>query len=106
MKKYRKIKQKTVNLGGFKIPYLLFAAGIIVAAFKVFLTVQSITSSAKLVYLENEEYKLIKSNEELNSNLIENSSLSNLANSAESLGFIEPSKTFYSEADQEMAKLP
>jgi len=106
MNKYHLKNKKTVNFIGFKVPYLIFGAGIVFAILTVFMTIQTITSSAKLAFLENEELKLIKENEELNNNLIENSSLSALAKSSESLGFIKPSRLIYSEQSQEVAKLP
>ena len=106
MKKYCLKNKKTVNFVGFKVPYLIFASGVVFAVLTVFMTVQTIASSAKLAYLENEELKLIKENEELNNNLIENSSLSALSKSSESLGFVKPARFIYSEQSKEVAKLP
>jgi len=98
--------KKTINLAGFRVTYLMAFAGFIFAALTVFMTIQSISVSAKLAYLENEEAKLVKENEELNNLLIENSSLSSLAKSAESMGFIKPTSLVYTQKGQEVAKLP
>jgi cell division protein FtsL len=104
-KNYLKDKKK-INMGGIRVTYLMATFGFIFAALTVFLAIQSISVSAKLAYLETEEVKLTKSNEELNNILIENSSLTSLSKSAESMGFTKPTRLVYTEKGQEVAKLP
>ncbi len=107
MRRNYKIKnKKSVSIIGIKIPIIVFIAGLILAIFTVFFTIQTVTSSAKLVYLENEELQLIKKNQELNNILIGSSSLTSLAKNAQELGFIKPTQTFYGEQEKEVAKLP
>ena len=99
-------KKRTLNLAGLSVPYFILVVGVVISALTVYMTIQTVTVSAKLAYLENEEYQLLKRNEELNNSLIENSSLSALAKNADSLGFIKPLRFIYSEKDNEVAKLP
>ena len=94
--KKREIKKTTVLL-----PILVVLASVV-----VFLTIETATSGARLAQLEQEEAALLKRNQELAEQLVKTTSLTNLAEEAEVLGFRKPSQVIYISEKEIVAKLP
>jgi len=101
-----KSKNKKRIIPEFKSKNIIW---LFVAAFvslQVFYTIQTATVGAQLANLELEEKELLKSNQDLSSNLVRSSSLSELEQTADELGFNKPLKTFYVSTDEFVAQLP
>jgi hypothetical protein len=84
-------------------------AWFIVALFvgvQVLFAVQSATSGARLAELEYEEEELIKGNQEISQYIVESSSLSEMEETADELGFRKPDTTYYLTLEELVAQLP
>jgi len=74
--------------------------------FYLFVTLQTVSSGAKLASLEKNENDLNKENRELTLQLVEASSLTKLGEKAGDLGFAKPQETKYLTQEDSVAKLP
>ena len=86
-----------------------FITGVVLAVFAVvqlFLTLQTVSSGAKLASLEQKEEDLTKENKELTLQLVEASSLTKLSEKAIDFGFAKPQSTVYLTQEENVAKLP
>ena len=86
---------------------ILFWVGLIAfVAFFVFLTVETATSGASLAKLEQDEATLIQENRDLEDAVVTSSSLNGYEEKSQELGFVKPSKIFYINPSDVVAKLP
>lgn len=105
MKVNRKKQKKSIlkQINKRNIIWLFVAAFV---GIQVLFTVQTATTGAKLAELEREEKSLIKSNQKLSRYLVKSSSLSEMEETADELGFKKPVNTFYISTEEFVAKLP
>lgn len=89
-----------------KIQFVLLPILTLFVVAIVFFTIEMSTLGAQLVELENEEAKLIKERQEFSVQLIDASSLSEIGEKAEDLGFKKPSSIIYISEKEAVAKLP
>jgi hypothetical protein len=73
---------------------------------QVLFAVQSATAGARLAELEYEEKELMKGNQELSQFIVESSSLSEMEETADELGFAKPDTTYYLTLEELVAQLP
>ena len=72
----------------------------------IFLTIESATSGAKLASLEQKVYTLTKENENIEQQVVNSSSLTDLGKKADELGFAKPQSVLYISNQEAVAKLP
>lgn len=99
---FRKINMKKNK----KIQFVLLPILALFVVAIVFFTIEMSTLGAQLVELENEEAKLIKERQKISVQLIDASSLSEIGEKAEDLGFKKPSNIIYISEKEAVAKLP
>lgn len=99
---FRKINMKKNK----KIQFVLLPILALFVVAIVFFTIEMSTLGAQLVELENEEAKLIKERQKISVQLIDASSLSEIGEKAEDLGFKKPSSIIYISEKEAVAKLP
>ncbi len=101
--KRTKYKKKTA-FSKKKMTFLWMAIGLFIVV-SIFFTIQTATSGAELSQLEHHQGQLSKENQELKSEIIRSSSLTDIGDSAEELGFIKPQKVFYISEEVTFAKV-
>jgi cell division protein FtsB len=106
MKKRFLIKEKTglkakIKIGKKQVVWLLL---FIFVSFQVFLTVQTSSSGALLIELEQKQIEFEDENKKLNEELVKHTSLSTTEEKAEELGFVKPQETVFI-ADEESVSL-
>lgn len=114
MKKRRKrrkrqiksIKKRNTEVLGLKIPLFMLPVLIILAVATIFLTIEAATEGAKLANLEQESRELARKNQLLEAELVSSSSLSELGEKAEELGFQKPANVVYISKEEAVARLP
>ncbi len=89
-----------------KIQFVLVPTLALFVVAIVFFTIEVSTLGAQLAELENEETRLIKEKQELSVQLIDASSLSEIGEKAEDLGFKKPANIVYISEEEAVAKLP
>lgn len=72
----------------------------------IFLTLQTVASGSKYALLEKEGKEIVKQNKELSMELMDSTSLSQINEKSERLGFVKPDKTIYIGKTETVAKLP
>lgn len=72
----------------------------------VFFTIETATKGAELTRLTLEEKNLLEENRSLSSRLVQVSSLTNLEERAENMGFTKPTKVIYVLEEIQVAKVP
>jgi hypothetical protein len=97
-------KKKTV--AGFDVPAAMFPIVALFVIATVFFTIEVSTLGAQLAELEREETNLIKEKQDLSNQLVNSSSLSEMGEKAEDLGFKKPSEVIYISEKEAVAKLP
>ncbi len=96
-------KNKLINFNKKKALLVVIS---LLASFHIVFALQSITSGTQLVALEQEEEKLVSENRQITNQLVNASSLYQLREKAEGLGFTKPSTTVYLSDEDVFAKLP
>jgi hypothetical protein len=106
--KNRKVQDNTrkKTVAGFDIPTALFPVVALFVVATVFFTIEVSTLGAQLAELEREEANLTKEKQNLSNQLINSSSLSEMGEKAEDLGFKKPSEVVYISEKEAVAKLP
>lgn len=104
--KLKRKKQNKVTLKRINKRNIVWAFAAAFVGIQVLFTVQTVTTGAHLAQLEREEKDLVKSNQELSRYLVESSSLSDMEETADELGFKNPINTFYISTEEFVAKLP
>lgn len=97
-------KKKTV--AGFNIPTALFPMMVSFVVVIVFFTIEFSTLGAHVAALEREEADLVREKQNLSNQLINSSSLSEMGEKAEELGFKKPGEIIYISEKEAVAKLP
>lgn len=100
------IKNKKTDILGLRVPFIMLPILVFLGLVTVFLTIESVTLGAKLAILEEETRKLARENELLEGELVKASSLSNLGEKAEDMGFQKPGLVLYISKEEAVAKLP
>lgn len=85
---------------------LLWTLCFILITVHVILALPTASSGATLVELERKEAELVKKNRELKDELVQSSSLFQLGENAQNLGFIKSEVTVYIDSGEVVAKLP
>ena len=88
-----------------EVPLLVMFLVLLVAA-AVFLSIEAATKGAQLMYLEKEIAKVEKENKALTSSLVQDTSLTKIAQMAEELGMKRPKSIIYLNNKDTVAKLP
>ena len=105
MKVNRKKQEKAI-FGKINKRNIIWLFVAVFAGIQVLFAIQTATAGAELSELEREEQDLIKSNQELSRYLVKSSSLSEMKETADELGFKIPVNTFYISTEEIVAKLP
>jgi len=109
MKKYKiKIKKtrKSTKVLGLNIPVIIIPIVSLFVISSVYMAIQVATTGAKIALLDTEKRELQRENEEISNVLINSSSLSELGEKAQGLGFVKPEAILYIKGDKAVAKLP
>ena len=101
-----KKESKSTKVLGFSIPKIIVPIIILFVVSSVYMAIQVATTGAKIAKLDTEKRSLQKENEEISNTLINSSSLSELGEKAEELGFTKPEAIMYIKGDKQVAKLP
>jgi cell division protein FtsB len=107
--KFRRTKEnknKRPSRFNFKKMSVLWFVLLLFIFVTVFFTIQGVASGAKLAELEKEQKDLINENKQLATHLTELTSLKNIEEAAEDLGFVKPTSTIYITEERFIAKLP
>lgn len=109
MKQFKGLKNKknikfNISQKGRTLPFWIVVGMFLITT--VFFTIETATSGAELARLEHSEQVLLEENRTLSSQLLQRSSLSNLSESAESLGYKKPTKVIYILEPAGVAKVP
>ena len=99
---YKKTKKKKVRKS---FSWLITFVGAGFAVLTIYLTIQTVTSGAKLAHLEKQEQELTQENSQLNDELVKSSSLTAVSETAEELGFAKPEKIIYATQDDGVAAI-
>jgi hypothetical protein len=112
-KSYKRIKKtsrgktvKKASILGFKIPLYMLPVLVVFGILTVYLTIEAATSGAKLADLERKAIELSAENQKLSNQLVRSSSLKDLGEKAEDMGFSKPSEVVYISEKEAVAKLP
>jgi hypothetical protein len=85
---------------------LLTFLGIIVVGGFTFVTIETATSGAELSALERKESVLAEENRNLKDSIVKDSSLIEIDQKSQELGFTKPSQIIYINGKEEFAQLP
>lgn len=96
---------KTEKRYGVKKVVLTFLAIVVLGGF-TFITIETATSGAELSVLERKEAILSEENRELKDTIVKDSSLVEMDEKSQDLGFTKPSQIIYINGKEEFAKLP
>ncbi len=99
----RRIKKE--NKYGLKKVLFTFFIILAVGGF-TYITIETATSGAELSALERKEAKLAQENREIRDSIVIDSSLTEMDEKSEELGFSKPSQIIYINGKEEFAKLP
>jgi len=99
----RRIKKE--NKYGLKKVLFTFFLILAVGGF-TYITIETATSGAELSALERKEAKLAQENREIKDSIVIDSSLTEMDEKSEELGFSKPSQIIYINGKEEFAKLP
>lgn len=106
----RNLKKETqinnLRFLGVKITYLLGTVLAILVIGTVFLTVEATASGASLVNIERQQQKLIQENVDLKNQIVGITSLSQIKENAENLGFHKATNIIYVTEEETFARLP
>ena len=102
-----KKKEKKINIvKNQSLPWVYsLVVGVLICAV-VFVTIQTATSGAKLVNLDQVERGLLEENEKIIDKYVQNTSLLSIEKRADELGFIKPHYIFYIPKTPGVARLP
>lgn len=106
VKRKKVFEKKKTNILGIKIPIYLTPVLIAFGIFTVYLTIEAATSGAKLAELERKAVELSSENQRLSGDLVRSSSLKDLGEKAEEMGFSKPQEVVYISEKEAVAKLP
>ena len=101
--KLSKINKPKLSNKKTTLAWVIF--GILAVSF-IFFTIQTSTSGATLSRLEEDKGSILEENQVMRSKFIYLSSLKNLEEQAEKLGFVKPQKIIYISEDEIVAKIP
>ncbi|OGM58325.1 hypothetical protein A3A75_04830 [Candidatus Woesebacteria bacterium RIFCSPLOWO2_01_FULL_39_10] len=105
MKYARKVTQTKKRFRLSKKTLLWAIVGLFIAV-QVFFTIQTAATGAKIANFERKVTELVNTNKNLESKLVEATSLSKLEEKAFDLGFVKNTETVYLKAGVTFAKLP
>lgn len=97
---------KKTEIMGIKVPLFLLPALVAFGVFTVYLTIEVATSGAKLAELERRAAELAAENQKISGEIVRSSSLKDLGEKAEEMGFSKPSGVVYISEKEAVAKLP
>jgi len=103
LRRNAKSKKPKMKINKKGLAWILVA---LVVGVQVLFAVQSATAGARLAELEYKEKELVKGNQELSRSIVESSSLSDMEETADELGFAKPNNTYYLTLEELVAKLP
>lgn len=106
IKRKNKSKKKKTEVLGIKVPLYMLPVLIAFGIATVYLTIEAATSGAKLAELERKASELARENQKLSSEIVRQSSLKDLGERAEEMGFTKPSEVVYISDEEAVAKLP
>jgi len=98
LKKYKKMKRKRIVITYVIVLGILMLASIIV-------TIASATRGAEISYLERKRHQSKQTYEELSSQLITSTSLTQVSSQASQLGLVKPSQIIYLDNADQVASL-
>lgn len=101
-----KRERKSMKVLGINIPTIIVPIIVLFVISSVYMAIQVATTGAKIAILDTEKRNLQKENAEISNILINSSSLSDLGEKAEELGFKKPEAILYIQGDKDIAKLP
>jgi len=104
--KVNRNKQKKVLLKQINKRNIIWLFIAVFVCIQVLFTIQTASIGAKLAQLEREAEDLTKNNQGLSRYLVESSSLTEMEETADELGFIKPLNTFYISMEEFVAQLP
>lgn len=100
-----KYKNKKFSLAKFKI-YFLWSGLAFLCAITIFLTIETVTAGAETAKLERQEAVLIQENRDISEKVVKGTSLAEVSQKAQELGFVRPDEVIYIGEAQPVAKLP
>ena len=100
----RKSKKNFENNTSNKLTYVWVVVGIFIIG-TVYFTIQVATSGSKLAQLERERMQLTKETQSLSSDLMQQTSLTQIGQRAEEMGFIKPDKIVYLQNQDSVADI-
>lgn len=108
MKKRKLIQRrnyKKARVFGLNMPLFMAPLFVVLLVASVFITIGLVTSGSKLAKLERERATLSKENEDIKRRLVNDSSLTELSEKADDLGFKRPQEIIYVTEIETLAKL-
>lgn len=102
----KKMYSKKTRVLGLNVPLFMAPIFVVLIVASVFIMIDVATSGSKLAKLEKEKASLSRENGEIKEKLIGDSSLTELSNKAEDLGFAKPQSVIYVTDIDTLAKLP
>jgi len=103
-RKFEITREKTI--AGFNVPAALLPVLALFVVVTVFFAIEFSTLGAYVAALEKEESDLVREKQDLSNQLINSSSLSEMGEKAEELGFKKPDEVIYISEKEAVAKLP
>ena len=100
------VMKKKTEILGIKIPLYLLPVLVGFGILTVYLTIEAATSGAKLAELERQAAEIAAENQRLSGEIVRSSSLKDLGEKAEEMGFIKPQEVVYISEKDAVAKLP
>jgi cell division protein FtsL len=97
---------KKTEILGIRIPLYLLPVLVVFGILTVYVTIEAATSGAKLAELERRAAELSEENQRLSGEIVRSSSLRDLGEKAEEMGFSKPSEVVYISEKEAVAKLP
>ncbi len=89
------ILHSLINRAKTNKKFIFWSTASLFIAVYILLTLQTVTSGSKYIALEKEEANLDKQNRELATRIMQSTSLLQLEEKSEQLGFSKPSETLY-----------
>ncbi len=91
----KRILELSIEIAKSNKKLIFWSTASIFISFYILLTLQTVTSGSKFASLEKEEANLDKQNHELSARIMQSTSLLQLEQKSEALGFVKPNETLY-----------
>jgi hypothetical protein len=102
----KKAMNKKTEILGIKVPLYFLPILVVFGLFTVYLTIEAATSGARLAELERQAVEIANENQRISGEIVRSSSLKDMGEKAEDMGFVKPTEVVYISEKDAVAKLP